>query len=292
MVKLLPATITGGAALLCSWVIAEPLRIATWNLEHLNADGSEGCITRTEDDFERITRSIQKQNFDVVAFQEVKDVAAAQKVFPATTWNIEMSNRPQQESSLECREAPERYRQHLGTGFAIRQGIKYERHDDVKELGLSNDFNRWGTDISIKLGSSLRLLSVHLIPGCWSGAEDQDGAQNDACTNLRKQFEILVEWRDARLRAEESFVILGDFNRRLALEEDWGWMMLNTRDKKLKLLTSAGSAKCDPYFPEFIDHVVVGDLTQSLYVGNSFLEGPRIAKHPDHCAVSADFELQ
>lgn len=290
--KLLFATIVGSTVLVCSWVLAEPLRIASWNLEHLTADGSEGCITRTEDDFELLKQSIKEQNFDVVAFQEVKDVAAAQRVFPADEWNIEMSTRPQKEPTLECREAPERFRQHLGTGFAIRQGIEYERHVDLKSLSLGNDFNRWGTDISIETGSTLRLLNVHLVPGCWSSTEDQDNTKNDACTNLRKQFENLVEWRDARLDVEESFVILGDFNRRLAVQQDWGWMMLNTNDKKLELLTTAGAANCDPHFPEFIDHIVVGDLTQSLYIGDSFVEGPRIADHPDHCAVSAKFELR
>ena len=292
MTNLLTATIMGSSVLACSCVIAEPLRIASWNLEHLNADGSEGCITRTEDDFELLKQSIKEQNFVVVAFQEVKDVAAAQRVFPADEWNIEMSTRPQKELSLECRDAPGRFRQHLGTGFAIRQGIDYERHVDLKSLSLGNDFNRWGTEISIKLGSKLRLLNVHLVPGCWSSAEDQDIDKNDACTNLRKQFEVLVKWRDARLDEEESFVILGDFNRRLALRQDWGWKMLDTQEKKLELLTSAGTANCDPRYPEFIDHIVVGDLTQSLYIGESFLESPRIAEHPDHCAVSAEFELR
>lgn len=292
MANLLTATILGSTVLACSGVVAEPLRIASWNLEHLNADGSEGCINRTDDDFERMKLSINRQNFDIVAFQEVKDVAAAQRVFPADQWNIEMSTRPLQEPMLECVEVPGRFRQHLGTGFAVRQGIDYERHPDVKSLGLDNDFNRWGTDISIKLGPKLRLLNVHLVPGCWSSAEDQDIAKNDACANLRKQFEILVKWRDARLNEEESFVILGDFNRRLALQQDWGWMMLKNKDKRLELLTSAGTANCDPRYPEFIDHIVVGDLIQSLYIGESFRESPRIAEHPDHCAVSAEFELR
>ena len=286
------ATLAIVAMTLCSWSVADPLRVAAWNLEHLNADGSEGCVERTAADFERIKQSIQKQDFDVVAFQEVKDRAAAEKVFPPTEWNIEMSTRPQQEPSSECWDVPGRYLQHLGTGFAIRIGIDYERHEDLKALGLDNDFQRWGTDISVKAESSLRLLSVHLASGCWSDAQDQDDARSNTCANLKKQFNVLVEWRDARLQVEESFVILGDFNRRLALPEDWGWTMLNTPDHKLQLLASVGSSNCDSRFPEFIDHIVVGELTQSLYIGDSFLEGPRVADHPDHCAVSAEFELK
>ena len=286
------ATVSGTLIVLCSWGVAEPLRIAAWNLEHLNADGSEGCIDRTAADYELLKQSVRKQQFDVVAFQEVKDLAAAEKVFSPTEWNLELSKRPQQEPTLECFDKPGRFRQHIATGFAIRKGIDYERHNDLKKLGLGHDFHRWGTDISIKSDSILRLLNVHLVPGCWSNTEDEDEAKDTECANLRTQFEILVEWRDARLDANESFAIVGDFNRRLALPKDWAWTMLDTKDQNLKLLTSAGGSKCHPLFSEFIDHIVVGDLTGALLVKNSFREGPRIADHPDHCAVFADFELQ
>ncbi|MCY3540388.1 MAG: endonuclease [Gammaproteobacteria bacterium] len=286
------ATTSSIVIMLCSWMEAEPLRVAAWNLEHLNADGSEGCIDRTEADFTLMKQSILEQEFDVVAFQEVKDLAAAEKVFSPTEWNIEVSKRPHQEPNMECLDALGRFRQHIATGFAIRKGIDYERHDDVKSLGLGHNFHRWGTDISIKSGSNLRLLNVHLVPGCWSNTEDEDEAKKAQCADLRTQLEILVEWRDARLDGNESFAILGDFNRRLALPKDWGWTLLNTKDQKLELLTSAGGSKCHPSFSEFIDHIIVGDLNGSLLVKNSFREGPRIADHPDHCAVSADFELQ
>ena len=291
VVKPVTVTIAIGAVSLCSWVIAEPLKIAAWNLEHLNADGSEGCIDRTAADFEQLQQSIHKQDFDVVAFQEVKDVEAAETVFPSSEWNIEMSTRPQAKPTLECWDAPGRFLQHLGTGFAIRKGLDYQRHEDFKKLGLDDGFQRWGTDISIIGDSSLRLLNVHLISGCWSEEQDEDEAKVSECASLKTQFDTLVDWRDARIDAEDSFLILGVFNRRLALEDDWGWKMLQTPDRKLRLLGSAGSSTCDPQYPDFIDHIVVGDLNQSLYVGDSFLEGPRIADHPDRCAVSADFDL-
>ena len=290
--KTLTATATIGVLSLWSWVIAEPLRIAAWNLEHLNADGSDGCIDRTEADFELLKQSIQTQNFDIVAFQEVKDVKAAETVFPATDWHIEMSTRPQTKPTLECWDSPGRFLQHLGTGFAIRKGIDFERHGDLRELGLEDRFQRWGTDISVNTTDlSIRLLNVHLISGCWSDEQDQDDTKANECINLRKQFDTIVDWRDARIDAEESFVILGVFNRRLALKDDWGWSMLQTPDQKLQLLGDVGTSTCDPRYPDFIDHIVVGDFTQSLYIGDTFLEGPRIADHPDHCAVSAEFDL-
>ena len=278
--------------LLCSWSVAEPLRIAAWNFEHLNADGSEGCIDRTDEDYELLRQSVRKQKFDVVAFQEVNDLAAAETVFSPTEWNLEISKRPQREPTRECYDSPGRFLQHIATGFAIRKGIDYKRHTDVKELGLGRNFHRWGTDISIESESNLRLLNVHLASGCWGSREDEDEGRATTCANLRTQFETLVEWRDARIGANDSFVILGDFNRRLAVPQDWGWTMLNTKDRTLELLTTAGGSKCHPRFTEFIDHIIVGDLTGSLLVENSFREGPRVADHPDHCAVFADFELE
>ena len=271
--------------------MTEPLRIATWNLEHLSANGDEGCISRTAEDFEIIKRSIDLQDFDVVAFQEVKDQTAAEMVFPTTDWNIEMSSRPHQKSTRECMEAPGRLIQHLGTGFAVKKGIEYDRNKDSRTLNLNNPFERWGTDISIRAKTNLRLLNVHLTSGCWGSDQDKDDEKRSKCVNLKKQFDILSKWRDARIESEESFVILGDFNRRLAVPDDWGWNMLNTSNQSLQLLTSAGGSRCHPIYPEFIDHIIVGDLTQSLHVGDSFLEGPRVADHPDHCAVSAEFNL-
>ena len=66
-----------------SWQIAHAgdLRIATWNLEHLNDEHGEGCVERTEEDFVAIARRIEALASDVVAFQEVENEPAATRVF-------------------------------------------------------------------------------------------------------------------------------------------------------------------------------------------------------------------
>ncbi len=267
------------------------LRIAAWNLEHLNAQGDEGCISRTAEDYTVITESINQLDLDVVAFQEVKDKAAAHKVFPESEWNIEMSKRPEFGGTRECWDAPGRYLQHMATGFAIRKKIPYTRNDDVESLGLNQNSQRWGTDISLRDGSGIRLLSVHLSSGCWSSNEDDDESRESACTNLTQQMEIVKDWIEARVKEEVAFAILGDFNRRLAEKDDWAWRLLNSNENHLKLLTESHTASCDPRFDTFIDHIVIDSLATKLYQENSFQEGPRVAEHPDHCAVAADFEL-
>ena len=270
---------------------AKELRIAAWNLEHLNADGSEGCIERTEADYNLITDSINKLEYDIVALQEVKDETAARRVFSKEEWNIEMSKRPAKPADRECWGAPGRYLQHLGTGFAIRKGIQYLRHDDVEALGLEDDFQRWGTDITIIGDTNLRMISVHLASGCHGASDDTREDKADICTKLRKQIDLIAKWRDERVEQGVPFIILGDFNRRLAVDGDWAWSTLSTDESPMFLVTGDIEPKCDPRYSELIDHIAADAKALELSVEGSALEGPRVDEHPDHCAVSSIFRL-
>lgn len=279
------------ALLMSCFAHAKELRIAAWNLEHLNANGDEGCVSRTQEDYDIISDSIDSMGYDVVALQEVKDVDAARRVFAEEDWNIEMSKRAPMKSSRECWGFPDRYLQHLGTGFAIRKGIQYERNHDFEVLGLDDDFQRWGTDITILEGSHLRLLSVHLKSGCWGPPQDEDENREETCDVLRQQITKLVQWRDERRGDEIDFAILGDFNRRLAMSNDWGWNLLSPSDNPLFLVTADIEPKCDSRYTELIDHIVVSSTAITRVVEDSAREGPRVGEHPDHCAVSALFQF-
>ncbi len=268
---------------------AKDLSIAAWNLEHLNADGAQGCIDREPNDYSIITDHVQSMGFDVVAVQEVKDVAAARRVFSEADWNLEISERPKSEPNRECWDAPGRMLQHLATGFAIRKGIEYTRHDDFVALGVDNDFQRWGTDISIDGERPLRLLSVHLASGCWGPQQDEDDSRADICETLNQQFDLLGTWVSTRDANDEDFVVLGDFNRRLSLDNDWGWQKLTKVNAELSLLTGELEAQCDPRYKDLIDHLVVDASTASRVDMSSVREGKRVAQSPDHCSVSARF---
>ena len=270
---------------------AKELRIAAWNLEHLNANEEEGCVLRSQEDYDIITESIEESEFDIVALQEVKDDAAARRVFSEKDWNIEISKRPPMKATRECWGAPGQYLQHLATGFAIRKGISYQRNSDYKALGLEDDFQRWGTDITILEGEKMRLLSVHLKTGCWGPTQDEDESRDATCETLRSQIQELVRWRDARQEEEIGFVILGDFNRNLDVPDDWAWSTLGTGANPLHLLTGGIEAKCDERYPRLIDHIAVSQDALELVVEGSTKEGPRVAEHPDHCAVYTTVQL-
>lgn len=273
---------------------AGELRIAAWNLEHLKDSDREGCVGRTAADYAALAVRLNELDADIVALQEVENAAAAFRAFPATKWRVEMSARPPAEGSARCRQRPSARLGHLATGFAIRKGIVYRRNADYRALGFGNPFQRWGADITVRQGGrQLRLLSVHLISGCWSARQDTSGKRwrRRICNTLHDQFRHLKSWADARRSEGTPFVILGDFNRRLALEGDWAWRLLSPPQAPLRLLASRLRSRCDPRYPAFIDHLVAGAGAEAMLVPGSFRELPRHGQHPDHCAVSAAFRI-
>ena len=272
--------------------LAGELHVAAWNLEHLDDKNREGCVGRTDADYTVLARRIGELGADVVAFQEIENAAAAHRVFPASDWYIEVSGRPPIQRSRACWGKPEARLGHLATGFAIRRGVAYRRHDDLTALGGGRAFQRWGTDITVMVADTeLRLLSVHLKTGCWGRKQDRDNGSRKTCATLRVQIERLKAWVDARRTEDTAFVILGDFNRRLALPDDWAWAVLSPPSAPLILLTEGVPFRCDFRYPAFIDHLVVGGGAEALLVTGSFRELPRQGQHPDHCAVSALFRM-
>ncbi len=271
---------------------ASELRVAAWNLEHLNDTDGDGCVGRNASDYAALAQRIEELDAEVVAFQEVENAAAAHRVFTRTGWHVEMSERPTKRQNRACWDRPEARLGHLATGFAVRRDIAYRRNADLKVLGGDDSFQRWGTDITITSGGrDLRLLSVHLKSGCWGVAQDRDDKRRESCATLRGQIEHLKAWVDARNTEGAAFVILGDFNRRLTLPGDWGWLLLSQASAPLHLLTAGVPFECDPRFPEFIDHIAVGGGAETMLVEGSFREWPRREPHPDHCAISAAFRL-
>lgn len=268
---------------------AADLHIAAWNLEHLDDSEGEGCVGRSARDYADLARRVRDLGADIVAFQEVENAAAARRVFPASEWSVEMSRRPPLEPTRACWHRKGALLGHLATGFAIRKGIAYERHADLEAPGGS--FQRRGTDITVRTagGQGLRLLSVHLRTGCWGARQDRANSKRKTCATLRAQIAEIKAWIDRRLAESVPFVVLGDFNRRLALPGDWAWEALSPPSAPLLLLTQGKPFACGRY-RAYIDHLVAGGGAQALLVGGSFRQWPHQGPHPDHCAVSAFFQ--
>lgn len=288
------------AVVLASVASAESLHIATWNVEHLNEDNDAGCIPRTDDDYTYIADRIVDLDADVVAIQEVESAQAAYRVFPESEWLVVMSDRPNNrgsDSGAICWGTEDKRLRHQATGIAIRLGIDFDTNASYAHLAGDNPNQRWGTDVTVHTNSSsFRVLSVHLASGCWGAEQDVDEARANICTTLRGQVERMSEWIKERNTQGEDFIVLGDFNRRLAVSDDWAAAKLLDPDLNTTLITAdvregvEQADWCDARYPDLIDHMLVSNTLVDQVKADSVVEHPRIRESPDHCIISATID--
>ncbi|MER8670843.1 hypothetical protein NKI48_25845 [Mesorhizobium sp. M0644] len=130
--------------------------------------------------------------------------------------------------------------------FAVKKtsGISIEAVRDLSNLAVAaEDRNtetntvevrsvRWGFEATLGTpGGSLRVLNVHMKSGCFDGflrskwwkdlaAWAPDGEVDHACDTLARQLPALRGWIADAGASEKPFVIIGDFNRRLDVEDE------------------------------------------------------------------------
>ena len=277
---------------------AEDLKIAPWNLEHLaEADGAGGR-PRTEADDARLRAYAERLDADVIALQEVETAAAAARVFDPDTYTIVMSDQPYPPPSGACRGEEGRMILPQRTGFAIRKGLAFTLNPPLEALNVHRNGGaplRWGVDVTIEGKRPLRLLGLHLKSGCSAGNNPDD----EDCPVLLSQVPVVEDWIDARERAGETFLVLGDFNRRLQPNDLEVWLAWDDLDPKgLDLHIAALEAEGGPRspqcnggkYPDFIDHVVLSDRAFRRWNRSTFRELAYAelgdAAPSDHCPVA------
>ena len=211
------------------------IALCTWNLEHLAACNDTGCRPRKDADYRALRQFAQGLDADIIAFQEVENQAAAERIFDPAIYRIETSKRPDIDLGW-CREQNQKRRMQR-TGFAIRKdirekhGLSVQRMPDVQSLAC-NPSERWGVHIRLTANdgvgdrSALHLLCVHLKSGC---AYQEVIFRNDKspCSRLAAQVPRLEAWMDERAADGEEFIVLGDFNRQLDGLGDTVWEALD-----------------------------------------------------------------
>ena len=65
-----------------------PLRIVTWNVEHLAFPMDRGCKPRKNSDIKAMRHYAEKIDADIVALQEVESEQAVRQIFPESEWQI------------------------------------------------------------------------------------------------------------------------------------------------------------------------------------------------------------
>lgn len=266
MKKRFPFYIIGLVLLLSS--CSSKVHFVTWNMEHLAENVGEGCVSREERDYEQMRIFAQGLEADVVALQEVESVKAVARVFPQKEWNIIVSDRPASRT-YDCRGNGQKSTQQR-VGLAIRKDVKYQEVGGFKELALDREGLRYGLVVKIIRGKdTLEVMSVHMKSGCF--VEDYGASDRSACETFEKQVPILDDWMEERLKAGKPFVVLGDFNHRIANAENKLWKDLTHMDgKPVVIVNSMKELKgCHPRYPDPIDHILMGAGAEQWQVQGS-----------------------
>ena len=259
------------------------LRIATWNIATLHRDiGGRifaNSAARAPIDYERIRCYSRLMDADIIAVQEIDGEEALRRVFDTDVYDLHMSGR----------------NAHQNTGFAFKKGLDVTIQPDFEELDVGDV--RHGTRIDVSHnGKTIKLMSIHLKAGCFSNSSS---SSSRACIKLMDQVRILEGWIDDAAGDSDAFIVLGDFNRRLATSGDRVWAELDDGDPPNADLVAATEnmpTSCrNGQFTEFIDHIVLDRRAAQWFDSSSFRH---VTYRPedegvwdlisDHCPVVVD----
>ena len=277
------------ACLLSSQIFAEPLTVSSWNIAWLSTNEAVNKFSskRNQADLDKLEQHFQSLNADVVAFQEVDDVNAIQRI-AGDQYKILMSDRALPKNNNRQFKEVNQY-----TGFAVHKGITLTDYADFPLETSANSKLRFASYIVVKTDSNpIHMLSVHLKAGC-SGAYKS----NRDCSRLKDQAQQLNKWIQQRERKGQDYVILGDFNHNLSYSRDWMWKDL-TRNTDAQLTTRKTRADCKVrsnrnnhrthQFRSVIDHIVVGQSLDASPAKQKVFETQDVLdyKLSDHCPIA------
>lgn len=266
------------------------VKIATWNIEHLREHDGDGKRSRTAGDFQQLAEIASQLDADIIAVQEAESVEAIARVFSPEEYQFFISNR------VDRRGAP------IRTGFAVRKSLKAWKNGDYGYLDVGGRGDlRYGVDISVEAGEeTIRLMSVHLKSFCF---ESNDPLESTHCRKRLAQTEPLENWIDKRAIEGDTFIVLGDFNRRYDASGEMEWFELDDGEPvgaDLTRVTKGYEQKCNGgRYRVFIDHIIFGKKAADIQVPSSFQEQTfdnvvaSDGKPPsDHCPQSVRLSLQ
>lgn len=187
---------------------AKTLKLVTWNVEWLvsyedtkTTPIPKDIHLRQPESFKQLYHYGEKLQADIVALQEVGSIKTLNKIFPTGQYFYFITKDP--------------IAQH--TALAIRNNVFFniQQNPDLIELNQSKNSRplRSGLDITLHTKeNSLRILIVHLKSGCQDFPLDRPKLKQ-SCLLLKEQHLILKNWIGKRLKENQAFIILGDFNR-------------------------------------------------------------------------------
>lgn len=258
-------------------LIAKPLVVGTWNMEHLAEVNGAGCRSRTTSDYLALKRYADSLNADVIGLQEVQNIKAVQRVFSPDEYYVIVSERPST-GSYPCRGNRNQSTEQR-VGWAIKKGIKYEYTNDMNILSLSiNGYQRYGLALFLP-DENLYLLNLHLKSQCF---DIKLPSPDPTCMIKEIQVERVLEW--LTLVEGSHVVLLGDWNRQLANEGDYIAKQFDNFTMTTKSLKG-----CNPKYPKPIDHILTS-FTADKASFHAFGDDDGVSNKDvmlsDHCAAT------
>lgn len=269
------------------------LKVATWNIEHLATNNGLGCKARQDLDYAALSRYKDQVQADIYALQEVDSIAAIERVFDSSEWQVFISNRSDTKP-YTCRESGRQSTQQK-VAYAIRKNIPVSDVLHLSSLSEPQFGLRHGLKLSVRYANQeISLINVHLKSGCFVN----NYAKNDkkSCKLLAQQATILENIIKEESRNSTSLIVLGDFNHHLANQTNVLRAKLGIAEQTMLLNTTDGVTGCHPKYPAPIDHILVSpDLAQ--YVGTNKTEFHYFSNMEpeqmlsDHCAATLTLSL-
>lgn len=266
----------------------KPMRVATWNVEHLAYPIEKGCRPRTAEEIAKLKMYAKNLDAHIVGLQEVGSETAVRQLFPEDEWQIIMSDRPENEP-YECRENGFSSTQQK-VAFAVKKDIEVLKVTNHSQFGLDRPGLRYGLAITVKtpLGAT-EILNLHLKSGCF--VDNYTRKESEACERLGKQIPLLQALVAQYEASGKPYMLIGDFNHRLTASYNRMTQMLKSSAESLSVATQ-NMLGCHPWYPAPIDNVLVGNTNSDVIARTAqaiaFEDMTVDNMLSDHCAVSVD----
>lgn len=282
--------------------IAGDLKVVTWNIEHLAEHNGKGCKARNNEDYAKLRNYAHALNADVVALQEVESADAVHRVFPRTQWQVILSNRVDSQT-YTCRKSGRQSTQQK-VAYAIKKTIDVTHTAHLTQFSDLQPGLRQGLQVSLSHGGeTINLVNLHLKSGCFT--QDYLKQDKEACQLLGQQANILDRFLEAKPLDKTHWVVLGDFNHRLADKQNRmrkdlmygpGLYSASTAPSDHLENTTDDLRGCHIKYPAPIDHILLSkSLAPALVNGSvqfhNFKNMEPKAMLSDHCALSASFSF-
>lgn len=261
---------------------SEQIIVATFNMSWLG-DGTKDLLKRNEKDYRNIAEAITELDADIIACQEIENVAAIRKVskyLPNHNFVISRAGSAQK------------------LAIFYRKSIHISNVRELTELQLDNERLRPALVVNFKNKNfDFELVNIHLKST--SGFDIQKNTVKLSRDIRRKQARLLNKWLNNYIanNTEQDVIIIGDFND-TPKRQKYNTLNSFLSNEKLSFLT-ADLKSCGKYSNSYvIDNILVTNSAKNRVLLNSvgmldlysLFPANEIKRISDHCPVFATFD--